>query len=339
MSSTENTPESEDQTHVVPKPRSKLGTAAWVGLGAALGVGGTLAVQNRAAIWNTVTSIIPTSSANPGSPKSTRKSGGDYGKGGIVDEVWNRPDLVKMGPDDFEYNGEWIKTENYHNIDMFATPKNVFRLGQTEESPIEMRIRIEERLTGESVDKEKVLNYFNNLSNLVGKLMQKEAGALDIKVANTQVSDKRFFELAAQAFRMGNAVYKSEERLLSSFDPMTHKRAYVHFDCNMLAEGFKHMAQNYGRKLNLQIGPGHMFATFPGHDLEATAFRDVKHSTDGSGKQVEWKVTEHMDSPKDILITPADWHFEQSCKRGNLVVSEHNRKILLCMLELLLDCF
>ena len=162
-----------------------------VGLGVVIGVGSTLAYQNMPwqRIGNTISNTA-SSAANfvqrTASSASKRISeaikaaregrapGADFGKGGLVDEIWEHPSKAKMGPNEYSRDGTHIRVEQYYNVDMFANPGNIFRVGEKKESPFRKRLTIEEDLRGQKIEgRERIVNFIGNISNLTGKVMQR----------------------------------------------------------------------------------------------------------------------------------------------------------------------
>ncbi|MDO8660540.1 MAG: hypothetical protein Q7K43_01500, partial [Candidatus Woesearchaeota archaeon] len=261
----------------------------------------------------------------------------DPHRGGLIDEVWEHPELPLLGPDEYEDKGKIIRVEAYHNTDFFEAPQKVYRdvSAVKQESPVEVRIRLEEKLTGQKLD-DRVKHYFNNVSNETGSILAQKLRTNTISEANQQATNKEFFEAVAQAFRHGNAVYKEEELYRVAFDKAKHRGNHVHLDCNLLAEGFVHVAQNYGRKVSLMLGESHMFlVTKDGTEVEATAFRDEKVSEETRTNKrgtVPYTIVIHTDAHTKDLLTPKDTHLKYDYRNSSLTQSpeafEHNVPIL-----------
>jgi len=256
-------------------------------------------------------------------------------RGGLKDYIFKHPELRKLQPEEFLPDGTIIKVERYYNgFDFFSDPGEVYR-AKTQpiaESPIKIRLDLEQKLTGRKIDAKKVLNYFENVSNMTGKILMKMLNAGTIDEANQKADDMQFYMAVAEAFRMGNAVYREEELFFEAFNPDLHHRKHVHFDCNMLAEGFMHVAINYGRNLELIIEEEHMFVATPTHEVETTAFRDKKISNETrknpKGEDVEYTIIEHTDSLAPYFWKEKGWHFANFCRRTGLTETEHNLNML-----------
>jgi hypothetical protein len=258
----------------------------------------------------------------------------DPNRGGLIDEVFEHPELKELGPTEYEDDGKIVKVEQYYSNNFFLDPGHIYTVNlDRKESPVEIRIRLEERLTENKLPP-RVLNYFNNVSNETGRILMKRLGASNIDEANKRASSRQFYEAIAEAFRRGNAVYMEEELLAEAFNPAKHKRMHIHLDCNLLAEGFAHVAMNYGRRAGLMIGDEHMFVVANGNEVEATAFRDRKVTEETRRNKkgaIPYTVIEHTDSITDLFWKNKGFRFKNDCigtrLRTDPASMQHNLRV------------
>ncbi|MAH33599.1 hypothetical protein CL615_04385 [archaeon] len=266
---------------------------------------------------------------------SHANSGGnlDLSRGGTIDEIFKHPELGDMGSSDYERDGKHIFVEKYYDINMFANPGKVFSIDEKiRQSPFEYRLLTEERLRERKINqREEIINFIGNISNITGKIMKKEGNYDSIHAANNNTSDRDFYRAVSKALRIANVVYKEEESVESAFSPSLHHRNHIHLDCNMLCDLIVGVAQNYGRESNQEIGNNHLYISSNGFEFEATAFRKKNERVE-TRQGVKWRIIEHSDSPSEsFLIKEIGFHANQDFQNdpyasNNIEVAKHRGK-------------
>jgi|ETNmetMinimDraft_20_1059909.scaffolds.fasta_scaffold06078_3 hypothetical protein len=257
-------------------------------------------------------------------------------QGGIYDFIWDDPNRKPLGPNEFLDNGFIYKFEQFYSGEWTSKPKGIIDLGVNntpyEVSPVVTGLELEERLSPHKVPKQAVINFWDNISNVVGLKLKEKFNTQSYGIANSRATDTEFWETFAEVLRLANVAYKPVTLMSSAFSTDLHRRGCRSLDCDTIAEGGAHVAMRYGRKLELSLQPEHMFGIATNKEVEFTAFREVEHSTkqvpkgDGTG-MVEWKVETHTDRPKDLLIQHQAFHFENWCRENGYPAIDHNRTV------------